>query len=130
MIPPKIRFTGANVLTVCPTFLCKNDVYAILCLTGISLPLCGRGGREARSPVYIFLRAIFVSINALFSYNTLSLKQEGSKLSHKPGHSNIKTTHIYLKDFTRSEARKAHNPYVPINRFQLKKQHKRKREQE
>jgi integrase/recombinase XerD len=65
------------------------------------------------------------------TFAKMYLKQGGElfKLSREMGHSDVKTTQIYLKDFNSSEARKAHNPYSPINRFQLKKQHKRKKEQ-
>lgn len=43
-----------KIRTVSPVFLCKSDDYAILCVSGISLPLCGRGGGGARFPVIFF----------------------------------------------------------------------------
>src|SRR6185437_8063811 len=65
------------------------------------------------------------------TFAKMYLKQGGDlfKLSRELGHSNVKTTQIYLKDFNSFDARKEHNSYSPINRFNLKKQLKNKKKQ-
>jgi integrase/recombinase XerD len=47
------------------------------------------------------------------------------KLSREMGHSDVRTTKIYLEDFGSTEARKDHNSYSPLAGIQFKKGRKR-----
>jgi integrase/recombinase XerD len=63
------------------------------------------------------------------TFAKMYLKEGGElfKLSRELGHSDVKTTQVYLKDFVSADARKEHSHYSPINRLHLKKSHGRKR---
>ena len=50
------------------------------------------------------------------------------KLSRELGHSSIKITEIYLKDFDSTEARKDHNAFSPIASLDLGKKRRKKKE--
>jgi len=50
------------------------------------------------------------------------------KLSREMGHSSIKITEIYLKDFSSTEARKDHNTFSLIASLDLGKKRKKKKD--
>ena len=55
VFPVTVLFTvQTHHNSISTIFLCKRNNYVILCLTGIALPLCGRGGRGEGSRFCFF----------------------------------------------------------------------------
>lgn len=52
------------------------------------------------------------------------------KLAREMGHSTVKVTEIYLKDYRSSEARREHKTYSPIGDLNLPNKKKRKRKED
>jgi site-specific recombinase XerD len=52
------------------------------------------------------------------------------KPSREMGHSDVKVTQEYLKDFSSTEARKDHNTFSPISSINLRKDRRRSKKQE
>lgn len=66
------------------------------------------------------------------TFAKMYLEQGGDlfKLSREMGHSDVQITKLYLEDFGSTEARKDHSTFSPIGRINLRKQQKRKKNQE
>lgn len=62
------------------------------------------------------------------TYSNMYIEHGGDifKLSRELGHSDVKTTELYLRSFSSTQARKDHNTYSPLSRIDLKHRRKRK----
>jgi integrase len=65
------------------------------------------------------------------TFAKMYLEQGGEvfKLSREMGHSDVKTTEVYLRDFNSTEARREHDAFLPVARLQLKNRRRRDRQQ-
>jgi integrase/recombinase XerD len=65
------------------------------------------------------------------TFAKMYLEQGGEvfKLSREMGHSDVKTTEVYLRDFNSTEARREHDAFSPVARLQLKNRRRRDRQQ-
>ena len=70
--------------------------------------------------------------NFRHTFAKVYLAQDGElfKLSRELGRGDVQTTRIYLEDFNSTDARKEPGHFSPINRFNLKKQQKKRKKQE